>query len=161
MCSPVGPVLDDVVVIGDLDIVKVNGTKAWHFSQQELCVRLPARAASIGWPTLSLEPIPVERLLWRDHQAWLDFRSAPDPDALAHPLRERAVTQKRTRGETGRGFQERASRGPTGPPVARCTHENSCLPRRIAHLAVARSLTISEARWRSMRLALSSPASDC
>ena len=85
---PVRPVLDDVVVVGDVDVVEIDRAELGHLRDEEVGEALPADAAGVGRSALGLEQVPVERLLRREHErlvdprlrdlkTWLRPRSAP------------------------------------------------------------------------------------
>ena len=53
--SAIGPIVHDVMIVGDLDVVQVDGAELRHFRDQEIRVSLPARAARVGGTALALE----------------------------------------------------------------------------------------------------------
>ena len=57
--ASVGPVVDDVVVVGDVDVVEIDGAELLHLRDQEIGVALPARAAGVGGTALALEDVPL------------------------------------------------------------------------------------------------------
>ena len=72
MGSAIGPIVHDVVIVGDLDIVQIDGAKLRHFRYQEICVSLPARAARIRRTALALERSPLPGLIGRHHELLVD-----------------------------------------------------------------------------------------
>ena len=69
----IGPIIYDVMIVGDFNIVQVDGTELRHFRYQEICISLPARASRISWTTLALERSPVPGLIGRDHELLVDL----------------------------------------------------------------------------------------
>ena len=53
--SPIGPVVDDVVVVGDVDVVEVDAAELRDLRDQEVGEALPARAAGVGGTALALK----------------------------------------------------------------------------------------------------------
>ena len=74
MRPPIGPVVDDVVIVGNLDVVEIDGAEFRHLRGQEIDEALPAGTAGIGRAALGLEDVPVERLLRREHEGLMDLR---------------------------------------------------------------------------------------
>jgi hypothetical protein len=46
--ASIGPVVDDVVVVGDVDEVDIHGSEFRHFRQQEIGEAFPPGAARVG-----------------------------------------------------------------------------------------------------------------
>ena len=94
---PVRPVLDDVVVVGDVDVVEIDRAELGQLRNQEVGVALPADAAGVGRAALGFEEVPVERLLRRHHERLVDLRErgrgrfagrrALGPERVAHQHR--------------------------------------------------------------------------
>ena len=94
---PIRPVLDDVVVVGDFDVVEIDGAELRHLRDQEVGEALPPCAAGVGGTALGLEDVPVQRLLRRDHVGLVDLRKrrcgrfagrrALGPERVAHQHR--------------------------------------------------------------------------
>ncbi len=72
MSAAIRPIVHDIVIVGDLDIVEIHGTELSHPGNQEIGVALPADAASIGRTSLSLERVPLPGLIRRDHEGRVD-----------------------------------------------------------------------------------------
>src|SRR5215510_4643993 len=71
---PIRPVLDDVVVVRDFDVVEIDAAELWHLRDQEVRVALPPGTAGVGRTALRLEDMPVQGLLRRDHERLVDLR---------------------------------------------------------------------------------------
>ena len=69
----IGPIVHDVMIVGHLNVVQVDGAELLHLRDQEICVSLPARAARISWTSLALERGPVPSLIGRDHELLVDL----------------------------------------------------------------------------------------
>src|ERR1700732_2461436 len=73
MGPAIGPIVHDVMIVGHLHVVQVDGPELLHLRDQEICVSLPARAARISWTSLVLERGPVPSLIGRDHELLVDL----------------------------------------------------------------------------------------
>src|SRR5436190_11024555 len=114
MGAPVGPVLDDVVVVRNVDVVEIDSAELRHLRDQRISKTLPAGAARIGRTTLGLEDVPVPRLLRRDHELRIDSGGGTDRSrrgtARASGLaEERSLAQHGTGGDACGSLEERAS----------------------------------------------------
>ena len=69
----IGPIVHDVMIVGNLNVVQVDGAELRHFRYQKIRVSLPACAARISWTSLALERSPVPGLIGRDHELLVDL----------------------------------------------------------------------------------------
>jgi hypothetical protein len=72
MRAAIRPIVNDVVVVGNIDGVEVDGTELRHLSNEEIGEAFPAGAARIGRTAFSLERVPFEGLIGGDHELWVD-----------------------------------------------------------------------------------------
>src|SRR5262249_2440746 len=115
---PVGPVVDNVVIVRNLDGLEIDRAELLHLRDQEIREALPAPAASIGWTALRLEHVPFPRLLGRDHAPRVD----PGYRGLHRALRQRwLLRQHDAGGDAGRASEEISARR-TPPRLARAPH---------------------------------------
>ena len=73
MCAAVGPVIDDIAVIGNVDMVQIDAAEFLHPGDQKIGVAFPARAAGIGGAAFGLEGVPGLGLIGRNQQAGIDL----------------------------------------------------------------------------------------
>ena len=107
--ASIGPVVDDVVVVGDLDVVEVDGAELRHLRDEEVGEALPARAAGVGGTALGLEHVPVPRLIGRDHELRVDLGKREARPAVRRRERlgpQRSPRQDRAGGDAGGGLEE-------------------------------------------------------
>src|ERR1700730_9225684 len=69
----IGPIFHDVMIVGHLNIVQVDGAHLRHFRYQEICESLPSCAAGPGWTALGLERSPFQGLIGCDHEFLVDL----------------------------------------------------------------------------------------
>jgi hypothetical protein len=123
--APVGPIVHDVVVVGDLHIVQVDGAEFLHLGDEEIGVALPASAARIGGAALRLEQVPVPRLIGRDHEGRIDPRKSRIRRGRdAGTLRPQRLPAQHGPGRDAHGPFEEASPRSAGRPLARFAHHD-------------------------------------
>ena len=129
----IGPVVDDVVVVRDLDVVEIDRAELRHLRDEKIGEALPARAAGVRGAALALEHVPIRRLIGRDHELRIDFRERQRRPGRgrrggATLSRQRASAEHRAGGDTCRGFEKGPPRG-AGWSFPRIFHTKA--PRRI------------------------------
>ena len=127
MGPAIRPVLHDVMVVGHLDVVEVDGAELRHFRDKEIRVFLPARASRIRGTALGrLQGMPPQGQFGRDHELLVDLWKSPGVGGGGRGFGlspERRPAQDGARGDARGGLQE-------GPPG-----RNSRLAPRFAHSA--------------------------
>jgi hypothetical protein len=68
----VRPVVDDVMVVRNVDMIEIDGAEFRHAGEQEVGVALPAHAAGVGRAAGRLELVPLPRLIGCDQVAFFD-----------------------------------------------------------------------------------------
>jgi hypothetical protein len=124
MRAAVGPIVHDVVVVRNLDVVEIDGAELGHLRNEEIGEAFPARASRVSRATLALEEVPLPCPVGRDHELRIDPR-----EREASPSRRRASAlgpqrlpnQRRAGGDAGSGLEEVPPRG-TGWLPARFAH---------------------------------------
>jgi hypothetical protein len=120
MRASIGPILDDVVVVGDFDVVDVDGAEFRHLRDEQIREAFPAGTAGVSGAALGLEHVPVPRLIRRDHQPRIDLGEGQLRPGRVRPGRarrdraidlgrQRSLRKHRARGNAGSGPEE-------GPP---------------------------------------------